>query len=51
MGLVYEEKRDLQKSISYLEKAANIFRKKFQSTHPDVIRVDKNLERVRSKIK
>jgi tetratricopeptide (TPR) repeat protein len=51
IGLIYEDKGDFQQALTYFEKAGTIYHRSLPSTHPDVIRIDKDIRRVSSKLK
>ena len=51
IGLIHEMKGEFIEAKTFYEKAANIRRHILPSTHPDVIRIERNIRRVSFKIK
>jgi hypothetical protein len=51
MGYVYENRGAYLQSLSYLEKAATIYRQSLPSTHHDVLQIEQSIQRVTSKLK
>jgi tetratricopeptide (TPR) repeat protein len=50
MGYVYENREAYLQALSYLEKAAIIYRQSLPSTHHDVIQIEESIQRVSSKL-
>ncbi|CAF0746203.1 unnamed protein product [Didymodactylos carnosus] len=48
MGTVYEEKNELQQALSYYKQAANIYGHAVSSTHPSLVKVEQDIQRVSS---
>ena len=51
IGAVYEDIDELDQALKFYQKAANIHRQSLPSQHPDRVRSEKDIERVRSKMK
>jgi tetratricopeptide (TPR) repeat protein len=51
IGCLYYDKGEWKQALKYFEKASDIYHCSFTKTHPKVIRIQENIQRVKSKLK